>query len=213
MEKIKTIFDRDWSGNKKVIDKYIDSFDPYMLGFIGDENEYVSPDGSYKVRVIATEKVDGTNVRLTVRKHTLVRVEKRKNPSKIEKEYGITDPWYVDADIKSSEDKHIWAAALQTDLSMIDDGEWSGEAIGPNIQGNPLKLEDPTVILFSNPLVRETLEIKNVPITFNQLKEWLPNQSSIFNPEVKIEGIVWHRIDLYNDNVSMYKIKIKDFRY
>ncbi|MFD0535790.1 hypothetical protein ACFQY7_20625 [Actinomadura luteofluorescens] len=44
-----------------------------------------------------TEKLDGTNVRLTVRSGLLVRVEKRRNPSKAQKQQGIVDGWYVDA--------------------------------------------------------------------------------------------------------------------
>ena len=78
MEKIPTIFDRNWDGNRKVNEKLV------VLEF-DFEN------------AIATEKLDGTNVRITVRNHTVVRVEKRKNPSKIQKQKGIKDPWYIDA--------------------------------------------------------------------------------------------------------------------
>ena len=80
MKKIKTIFDRDWDGTKQVIDKYVEGFSPDVL-----------------IDAKATEKVDGTNVRLTIRNHTIVRVEKRCNPSKIQKYNGIEDPWYIDA--------------------------------------------------------------------------------------------------------------------
>ena len=45
-----------------------------------------------------TEKLDGTNVRLTVRSGQLVRVEKRRNPTKVQKQQGIVDGWYVDTD-------------------------------------------------------------------------------------------------------------------
>ena len=31
MNKIKTIFDRDWQGDRKVIDKYIEEFNPDLL--------------------------------------------------------------------------------------------------------------------------------------------------------------------------------------
>lgn len=95
MEKIPTIFDRDWNGNRGVVNKLIVDY-PF------DE-------------ATATEKLDGTNVRLTVRNNTLVRLEKRRNPSKIQKAQGIVEPWYVEAYENEPGDKHIWEAAkIQT---------------------------------------------------------------------------------------------------
>ena len=151
MEKIQTIFERDWEGNRAVIDRYV--IDPALFA-----------------EAVATEKLDGTNVRLTVRNHTLVRLEKRRNPDKRQKAQGIVEPWYVDADEFDPADKIIWEAARQTDLSEVPDGEWSGEALGPKIQGNPLKLERHTVALFSLPAVRERLRFENVPTTYEELK-------------------------------------------
>ncbi|WP_245532616.1 RNA ligase family protein [Bernardetia litoralis] len=73
MEKIPTIFDRNWETNRKINDKLaVTDFD-------------------FK-NAIATEKLDGTNVRITVRNHTVVRVEKRRNPDKKQKANGIKDP-------------------------------------------------------------------------------------------------------------------------
>jgi hypothetical protein len=55
MEKIPTIFDRNWETNRKVNEKLVvENFD------FGN--------------AIATEKLDGTNVRVTVRNHIVVRV-------------------------------------------------------------------------------------------------------------------------------------------
>jgi len=184
MKKIKTIFERDWEGSKMVVDKYVEGFSPEML------------DGAK-----ATEKVDGTNVRLTVRNNTIVRVEKRRNPDKIQKFKGIEDPWYVDAS-ESNEDKWIIDAVKNTTLINVPDGEWSGEAIGKNIQGNPLNLEINFVLLFS---LMHIPIFENVPIDFEGLKEWLPQKDSRVG-KGKIEGIVWHC-----KNGNMFKIKAKDF--
>ena len=104
MQKIKTIFDRDWEGNRKVIDKYIEGFSPELL------------EGAK-----ATEKLDGTNIRVTVRNHMVVRIEKRRNPDKIQKHKGIIDPWYVDAS-ESRDDVWINEAVKGTDYSNIPDG-------------------------------------------------------------------------------------------
>ena len=186
MRKISTIFERDWNGNRKVLDKLVVDFD--------------------FTTALATEKLDGTNVRLTVRNHSLVRLEKRRNPDKIQKIKGINEPWYVDADEFDPSDKFIWEAARNTDLSQVPDGEWSGEAVGPKIQGNPLKLEAHTVVLFSSPEVRERLIHHNVPTGYRELKEWLSLQKSVFGNDCGIEGIVWH-----HPNGDMVKIKVKDF--
>jgi hypothetical protein len=186
MRKILTIFDRDWEGKRGVINKYIDGFSPSVL-----EN------------ATATEKLDGTNVRLTVRKHTLVRLEKRRNPDKIQKAKGIEEPWYKDADEYDPQDKHIWDAARNTDLSTVPDGEWSGEALGADIQGNPLGAVTNRVVLFS---LGAAPIFDSVPTDYDGLKAWLPQQQSKYGTG-QIEGIVWHC-----SNGDMYKIKLKDFK-
>ena len=185
MKKIPTIFDRDWDGNRGVIDKLVVDY-PF------DE-------------AIATEKLDGMNVRLTVRNHTLVRLEKRRNPSKIQKAKGITDPWYVDAFPQDPEDQYLWDAANNIDLAVLDvpDGEWSGEAMGVKIQGNPLNLRERTICLFS---LMMAPKINKAPNTYEELKEWLPKCLSQFGAGY-IEGIVWH-----HPTAGMVKIKTKDFK-
>jgi hypothetical protein len=188
MEKIPTIFDRDWDGNKGVVNQRV-------------------VDEDFFAEAVPTEKLDGTNVRLTVRNHLLVRVEKRRNPDGKQKAEGIRDPWYMDASRDFSADEWIMQAANNTDLSDVPDGEWSGEAVGPRIQGNPLKLPLHTVILFSLPDVRERLRFTNAPHTFNELRDCLPRQKSRIGNDAPIEGIVWHHPD-----GRMAKIKTKDFK-
>lgn len=186
MKKIKTIFKRDWEGNRQILPEFVDGVDASVLN-----------------GAVATEKLDGTNVRLTVRNAILVRLEKRRNPDKMQKAKGIEEPWYVDADEYSPEDKYMWEAVRNTDLSAIPDGEWSGEVLGKNVQGNPLNLEGHTVVLFS---CGKAPVFENVPTSFEELKAWLPLQKSKFGNDCDIEGIVWHC-----PNGDMYKIKCKDF--
>ena len=184
MEKIPTIFERNWEGNYGVLDKYVKEFD------FSD--------------AVATEKLDGTNVRVTVRNHTAVRLEKRRNPDKIQKHKGIKEPWYVDASEYDPQDKWIQDALKNTNLSEIPDGEWSGEAVGINIQGNPLNLDKNIIVFFT---LGQAPIHENVPTTFNELKEWLPKQKSKYSNDCFIEGIVWHW-----ENGDMVKIKTKDFK-
>ena len=68
----------------------------------------------------ATEKLDGTNLRLTVRNRWVVRVEKRHNPSRAQKSEGIVDPWYQDAERADLGDQWIFAAVSGTTLVMWD---------------------------------------------------------------------------------------------
>lgn len=183
MKKIPTIFNRDWDGNRKVIPEYSQEFD--------------------FSNALATEKLDGTNVRVTVRNHTCVRLEKRRNPDKIQKHKGIEEPWYVDADLVSPQDKHIADALQNTNLDSIPDGEWSGEAIGKDIQGNPLGLDKNIIVLFS--CGQAPIFPEGVPTTYEELKTWLSNRDSLYGTG-KIEGVVWHWAD-----GKMAKIKTKDF--
>jgi hypothetical protein len=186
MRKIKTIFDRDWEGDRKVVDKYVY---PQVVEQLKTAK--------------ATEKLDGTNIRLTLRGGLVVRVEKRCNPSKIQKHNGIEEPWYVDASEGDPQDKYIFEAVKAMEVYPCPDGEWSGEALGPMIQGNPLKLEHHVVVLFSLGMAPEFFD---VPTTYNELKAWLPLQKSKFGNDCGIEGIVWHC-----ENGDMFKIKVKDF--
>lgn len=186
MKKIKTIFDRDWEGNRGCIDVYVEGFSPNML-----------------IDATATEKLNGMNIRVTVRNKTVVRIEKRRNPDKIQKHEGITEPWYVDAS-DTDQDKWIINAVKNTNFSEIPDGEWSGEAVGKNIQGNPYNLDKDIVVFFS---LGQAPIFENVPITYNELKDWLPLQKSKYGNNCGIEGIVWHL-----KNGDMFKIKIKDFK-
>lgn len=186
MRKIKTMFVRDMK-TRKVVDVLDVDFD--------------------FERAIATEKLDGTNVRVTVRNGEAVRLEKRRNPSKSQKAKGIVEPWYVDADVNDPGDKWIFDALNNTDLSSIPDGEHSAEAIGKNIQGNPLGLAGNTLFFFSIPQEVEKITFKNVPTDFASLSVWLKEQTSLFSGnDVGIEGIVWH-----GENGDMVKIKVKDF--
>lgn len=189
MRKIKTIFERDTNNGGKILNQYVQELQSTF-------NWQNLKDG------IATEKLDGTNIRVTVRNHTVVRVEKRRNPDRIQKHKGIIEPWYIDAS-ESAEDKWIMDAVKNTDFSAIPDGEWSGEALGKNIQGNPLNLENNKVVFFT---LGQAPVFENVPVTFEELKSWLPTQKSKYGNDCGIEGIVWHC-----PNGDMFKIKTKDF--
>lgn len=190
MEKIPTIFDRNWEGNRKVNEKLVvEHFD-------------------FK-NAVATEKLDGTNVCVTVRNHMVVRVEKRRNPDKAQKAKGIVDPWYVDASETDSADAYIFDAVKNTDFSSVPDGEWSAEALGEKIQGNPLNLTGHTLFIFSLPEWREKVTYEHVPTDFEGLKKWLPGQKTRFGNGTGIEGIVWH----HRQTGEMCKIKLKDFDF
>lgn len=181
MRKIKTIFER-------VDGKVIDCLVEPLLDKIKTAK--------------ATEKLDGMNVRATIRSGTCVRLEKRRNPDKIQKHKGIIEPWYVDTS-ESAEDKWLLDALKNTDLSNLPDGEWSGEALGTNIQGNPLNLPNNRIVFFT---LNQAPVFENVPTSYEELKVWLPAQKSKYGNDCGIEGIVWHC-----ENGEMYKIKTKDF--
>jgi hypothetical protein len=151
---------------------------------------------------IGTEKLDGTNVRLTVRSGQLVRVEKRRNPSAVQKRQGIVDGWYVDTDSFAADDRWILTAARNTDVTGWADGEHSCEALGPRIQGNPLALAEQRCVPFNV----AAPEYVAVPRNFDELRAYLANLESKFAPGYLAEGVVFHHPD-----GRRAKIKRKDF--
>ena len=150
----------------------------------------------------ATEKLDGTNCRITIRAGQVVRVEKRRNPSKLQKQQGIIDGWYVDADEYSTEDKWIFEAVRGTEVHGWPDGEHSVEALGPSIQGNALGLPKHLCVPFN----LEIPAYEEVPRSFDGLKAFLEKLDSRFAPGHLAEGIVFHHPD-----GRRAKIKRKDF--
>lgn len=151
---------------------------------------------------MATEKLDGTNIRLTVRSGQVVRVEKRRNPSKVQKQQGIVDGWYVDADEYGKDDKWIYEAVRATDVTGWPEGEHSAEALGPSIQGNVLGLDRHICVPFN----LEIPVFADVPRSYDQLREYLSALESKFSPGNLAEGIVFHHPD-----GRRAKIKRKDF--
>ena len=150
----------------------------------------------------ATEKLDGTNVRLTIRGGTVVRVEKRRNPSKKQKAAGIKDGWYVDASRDEPQDKWMFVAVDNTDVTGWPDGEHPAEALGPNIRGNDLGLDEHVCVPFDLQAPRYA----EVPRTFEGLRETLPTLGSLYHDGATAEGIVFHHPD-----GRRAKIKRKDF--
>lgn len=183
MKKIETIFDR--GDDFKVIDKPREGCEWVFAG-----------------EGVVTEKLDGTNVRLTVEKGKIVHVEKRRNPSKAEKAQGV-EPGYVDASRDDPSDKHIFRATDNTNVSNQPDGLHEAEAVGPKIQGNSLGLDQTACYPFmSMPVI-----LPDMPRNFQAISDYVCNLDSVFNPEHKAEGIVFHHPD-----GRMAKIKRKDFR-
>lgn len=198
MDKIPTIFERDWESSKKKVVNQTSTPDP-----LRDED-------GMAILPLATEKIDGTNVRITVRSGEIVRVEKRRNPTKDQKNRGIKDPWYVEASESSPEDKYIFDAIAWAEQNMnmlcLPDGEWSAEAFGEKIQGNPLNIEGHRLFIFSyHPLLAEAA-LPTAPTDYEGLKEFLPEQTSVVKPGQPIEGIVW-----WHKGHPIGKIKTKDF--
>lgn len=183
MEKIPTVFKRD--ERFKVIDE------------VRDECAWV-----FEGQGVATEKLDGMNVRLTVRAGTLVRIEKRRNPTKAQKGLGIIDGWYVDTHPDEPSDKWVRHAAESTDVTDWPDGEHSCEALGPKIQGNTLGLEHYLCVPFN----LKVPAYEAVPMTFDGMASFLRSLESRYAPGHLAEGIVFH-----NPDGRRAKIKRRDF--
>jgi hypothetical protein len=185
MQKIPTLFRRDETF------KVIDQLNPVCSWVLAGQG-------------IATEKLDGTNVRLTIRSGQCVRAEKRRNPTKVQKQLGIVDPWYVDVDPYDKSDRWIGEAVAHAScLGVWPDGEHCAEVIGPKIQGNPLGLQEHVCVLFN---LDPTLCLGSVDRSYNGLRRTLATLDSVYSPGHLAEGIVFHHPD-----GRRAKIKRKDF--
>lgn len=166
---------------------------------------------------LAMEKLDGVNVRLTIRNEKVMRVEKRRNPTKAQKKIDIIDPWYVEANYNDRTDKHIFTAVGRTNFESWPDGEHCCEAIGPKLQGNPLGLEHSRCVPFNLPeiydpeaysyLIPQVLSAN----PFDQMVYRMDKLNSLFAhdnccPPTRAEGIVFHHPD-----GRQAKIKRSDF--
>lgn len=71
-------------------------------------------------------------------------------------------------------------------------GTHYGEAVGPNIQGNPYKLSAPMRYTFE-PHKDGVSVYKDYPKTdnFDEWKEWILGLTSILNPDVEAEGVIF----------------------
>lgn len=207
MFKIQNVFERDENGTLLPFYTY-----PGLL--LNCADRYVS----------ATEKLDGTNVRLTIRNHTVVRIEKRRHPNKEQKSVGIIEPWYIDVSVTNPNDKHIIEAVAQTDISRWHDGEYFCEAIGPKIQNNPLGLSTPRCVrLFTDDI--PVYEYRNgahtgiIPTSYEGLRAYLQDLESLYAPGHLAEGIVFYLIKTESNANDMAphtyyaKIRRRDFDY
>lgn len=175
-------------------------------------HEVLHPDVDW----FATEKLDGANVRVTVRSGEMVRLEARRNPSREQKARGIIQPWYRDADTASRKnaDVWLWEAARKVNYQGVPDGEWSAEAVGPKIQGNPLNLDEHTLYFFSlipwRDVLSSTINMPHVygrvPLEFEELYDWMRAERSKVNPDAGVEGVVWWMFD-----EPVAKVKLKDY--
>ncbi len=185
MEKIPTLFMRN----------------PENMKFVTRD---VSPDAAWVLQGhgVPTIKKDGTNIRVTVQNGQCTHVEKRRNPTRAEKEQGA-EPGYIDAHRDDPADKHIFAAVDATNFHNIywPDGIHPCEALGPKIQGG-VESDIPCIYAFSlHPAV--ALDFPRFP-TYDSIRTYLEQHPAY-------EGIVWHDRSQSIIYARMAKIKRRDF--
>lgn len=201
MDKIPTLFQREGPKNNfKAVDRLTK----------GCEWIFTHP------HMTITEKLDGTNVRITVRAGQVVRVEKRCNPNKGQKKAGIINPWYVDTNNMDNADRWVLEAVGNTDVTEWEDGEHCCEALGPKIQGNSLGLDTHRCVpfdihLFIYPICVPIYTVYfclDEEAPFFGLADFLRNLDSLYSPGRLAEGIV-----LIGEEGQRAKLKRSDFDY
>jgi hypothetical protein len=143
--------------------------------------------------VLATEKLDGTDVSIIIENGQITRIFNRTN----------NIPFF------NKGSKHITEAVLNSfERGYCDfiDGQYFGEVIGPKVNGNPYKLETHLWIPFLT-YCRDHLAYKSwhkYPKDFESISKWISipiSEGGIFSLflrkrgiEAKPEGIVFHNL-------------------
>ena len=141
-------------------------------------------------KVMAIEKLHGTNVSIVILEGTVTQVYNRS-----ERIPFITKgkKWIIEGLLKSKERGY---------LEFLGDGQFFGELIGPKINGNPYKLNEHLWIPF-NTFCQKHLKYKSwgkYPKDFNTISEWFKELFPLFSAmkgdkKGFIEGIVFTHPD------------------
>jgi hypothetical protein len=151
----------------------------------------------------AVEKLDGTNIKLVTEKGRLITVQNRKN---------IIDPLQI---IKGK--TFIMEGIFQSiGKGLVDEnGEQSGELIGPKVQGNPYKLLTHLWYPFSKAIKHLSYRsFHEHERTFENwsswFKDWLPSRfsSKRGNKYIMAEGIVFYNLKRKSEN-KIYRAKLR----
>lgn len=141
-----------------------------------------------------TEKLDGTSITVVCEDDWTIRVCSRNQ--------------------EVGEDSLHYRAAVMTGLVdyMVPGYTVQGEVVGPGIQGNPLKLEEPTIFIFDVWRDRKVVPFLqwptwakewtvptytdlSLPPTIEEAVAQVNGLKSRVNPNVQAEGVVWHSIE------------------
>lgn len=167
MQKIISLFQRNYDGNRLVRDEVVTGAEWVLDG-----------EGT------ATRKYDGTCC--MVRDGNLYKRYDAKNGKKPPPQFvpaqdpdPVTGHWPGWLPVSAPEDRwHIEAWLRDAKLPPPQDGTY--ELVGPKVQGNPEKLE-------RHELIRHGATVVEAPRTFQELREWFKGRD--------IEGVVWHHPD------------------
>ncbi len=140
--------------------------------------------------VLATEKLDGTDVSIVIFEGAIISVWNRTGRVPF---INKGKKFIIDA-IQNS---------YERGYADLPDGQHFGEVIGPKIQGNPYKLNEPIWIPF-NTYARKKLTYKSwgkYPKTYDAISEWFKDglfslymANTTGDKTVQPEGIVFHNV-------------------
>ena len=176
MPKLESSFVRE-----KVGDRYI------VTPNITPGHEWVFNDNE---NVLAVEKLDGNNVSVVVFEGTVISVWSRTERVPF---------------INKGKKYIIEAVQNSYERGYVDlpDGQWFGEVIGPKIQQNHYKLDEPLWIPF-NTYARKKLSYKSwgkYPKTYEAISTWFKDDifslymaNTTGDKNIKPEGIVFHNL-------------------
>lgn len=153
--------------------------------------------------VVATDKIDGTNVCLLIKNGNIAQITNRKNLKNI---FTVKNQTKWEGTCLEG-----LAKAIQKGwLNNFEDGYFYGELIGEIINGNPHKLKGHLWVPLN--YLRDhcrwhSWEANKYPKTFEAISDWLKNIPSLFNQKMKLPEVLGEGIVFYHPDGRMAKIR------
>ena len=164
----------------------------------------IDPDYSWVFKekgVIATDKIDGTNVGIRIEKGNIIRIFNRTQEKFI---FNVNQTKWEGACMEGV------AKAIQRGWMRYEDGDVYGELIGELFNGNRHQVKGNLFVPFNylkDKCSWHSWVQNKYPKDFETISEWFKELPSLFNQRINLPGIMAEGLVFYRQNGEMAKLR------